>query len=1117
MSQLIQNKKCLEKLDKSFQQQDLNQFSASLAVLKELYSSRSSVYLAEYDLKHLLLSLGLEEVKTLISSEANNVVRLRNLGLAKLVSEDFDGALLEFSKVLEIDGNDSLALYWAGKACVSKGLYQEALDLLLASKNRVPETYLQVAKILMGQSKPDDALKFFEQAALLENTDVSWLTYIFAMKEELANGNLFKPELEANYRKVLTEFSQLAPDYKAEIAALQGDACLWDGDFKASLTHYVDALELNPNIPTVKPSLGYSLLALEQFEDAFPLVAHRHELKSDTVFQKAIYSQIPEWFGESLESKSILVYAEQGIGDQIFQLRYIKNLIAAFPGVRVSVLCDSRLVPLFKRSFSDQISYYSDMTVFSSSLHFDFFVRTTELQAYLEDFNDLSSCSLSSYLCADKEKTDYLKRKYSNDFNEKLKIGLCWKSLSSDSGLRKTLSLQDLKPLFMLDNIQWVSLQLNENPEDISFLEQEYGIKLYVDPEVEAKLSVDDLAAQVASLDAVVSVSSSVVHLAGAIGVPTYCFVPMKSFWYWHTSNGQSRWYNKVYLFRQTQRTDWIQPSKDLFETLKADLDIQAIQPISLEHLTKLNDTQAYQEIRRYFKKGCIGSSRQEKLLVATSYVEAGWLDDAVELLKPLLQENMDDIEASILFSDVALKKGLKEQAIAIVTDVAGGEKHLGLLLQILKCRIELEASANELSQIWKQAIGLVSNKVDDINKVSTFIGMQRDALTSATTVNVSRLKFLYEAAESFDKRFGKVNPIVRPAIMAELHNFEGDPQTAISLFQEAIQKKPELKKSYNSNISFCLLTQGNYKKGFQLNKNRLHDDRLLSNDTCSYPNIPSLTKINNPEDKALLIISEQGVGDQILSWQFLLNFSEIFHFRRIVFLVPHRLVEIAARTFGDRFEVYSEIYSLPADLQADINFQTYLGDIPNYIFGNDFPFKVQPKFLKPDEGLVAMYRKKYTTAFPNKKLVGLSWRSNSATWGGRKDINLNSFKDILEAEGCQCISVQYGASQAEIDQVLPSDLSKRMYLDDSFDSLKSFEHSIAQIAALDHVVTVSNVNAHFAGAMGIPASLLLKKLALWHWGNKVTSDWYPSLTIYREEDYDIWEPIFQKVLTDLS
>lgn len=1115
MSHILATKKYLDLLNESYEQGDLNQFSGIFEHLKNEYQGKSSVIITETDIRLLLLSVGKQKLLSLCESESDSITRFRNQGLIHLMSDDAQSALVSFSALFEIQPDDALGCYWAGKACVSVSLYKEALQLFLSpGSSMVPETYIQVAKVLMGQGKDREALSYFQKSAELENTDISWLTYVFALKDVLSNGNIFDQELEEQYLALLVRLENSDIEYKAEAYGLHGDACLWNGGFGESLGFYTKALELKPDVPTVRPSLGYSLLALEHFNEGFPFVAYRHELFVDTALDGL---STAEWFGEDLSDKHILVYAEQGIGDQVFLLRYLPLLASAFSGVRISVVCDQRLIPIIARSFEMEVTLLSSLAQLKSPDDLDYFVRTTELQAYLERFDRLELCSRAKYISEDSDKKAYLKRRYQNEFGDrKLKIGLCWKSFGFKAGHRKSIELEFLKELFSFKDIQWVSLQMDTTDEDILYLQQTFGIALYRDVEVNAKASLDDLCAQISVLDAVVSVSSSIVHLAGALGIPTYCLVPMKSFWYWHTSNGPSRWYKSVSLFRQTSRIGWEDPVSHLVSRLSEDLELKTQSEVTKAELATLINNQDYISIKNLYLRGLISHSDDLLLDVAKAFIAAGWLDDAVTIVKPILEVDMSNVSACLLFSEIAIKKGMPQQALSILSDLPFTAGDIDLPLQLLRCHIELCSPLDELMPLWKEALKGDKFKVSKINSLSTFLADQRDILVSSSSVNTTRISFLHQAVTLFNDRFEKANPVVFHAIKGELYNFEGETAKAMAHYEKAIVKRPEYESSFKSNIAFCLLSLGEYKKGFELNKARLHDERLLSKDTVQYSHIPYLNRIDGTNLSTLLIISEQGVGDQVLGWQFLLKFSELLPDTRFIFTVPQRLVKAAKQTLGDRFEVCSEIYEIPEATLRLVDKQIYLGDIASFLFSKTDHFSPIHKFLKPDTELVEHYRSKYRSMFPGKKLLGLSWRSKSATWGGRKDIDLSEFKGLLKLAGWQAISVQYGASQEEITSKLGTD-AECLYLDTSFDSLKSFDHCIAQIAALDHVVTVSNVNAHFAGALGIGTSLLLKRLALWHWGNKPVSDWYPDMKIYREEAYDHWDGMFDLVQTEIT
>ncbi len=1110
MNGILEIKPLLDQLEQSFSEKKLSAFSDALLALKHAYGERVSPVILENDVRKLILELGSEQTLSLAEQESNTVSRLRNSGLIQLVSGDFNAALLSFSQFFEYAPNDPYVCYWAGKACVQKGLYQEALQLFLSPGDQIlVETHLSIAKLCMTLGKEDEAIEHFKLAAVRENTDIAWLTYIFSLKSVLDNGNRNCPELEGAYLSCLSDFKSRSDRYVPEILALEADTALWNGDLVRAVSLYVDALSINPTLKSARPSLGYCLLTLEHFEEGFPLIAYRDELDQQEGIA-LLKSHAQEWFGEELSGKSILVYAEQGLGDQVFLCRYISRLRHAVPDCTITVYCDERLASVFRRSLQHRIEYCSNLNSAVTHNSFDYYVRTGELQAYLEQFDDIDACRLDRYLVPDQDKLAYINRKYANEFGKVIKLGLCWKSFSPSAGSRKNVELSELKPLFQLENVQWISLQTDITQDEIDYLKNEYGITLYVDSEVHTKTHIDDLCTQIESLDGVVSVSSTVVHLAGALGVKTFCLLPKKSFWYWHSESRDSRWYRSVSLYRQVERFSWAEPLEDLIRDLKAGFHLKGMEKLTTEALVSLNNASEFSKVLAYYKSGLITMNRANSLLVGKALLELHESDLAGEVIRPLLEKDLNDRDASILFAKVAMQKGLPQQAYVIIKEVENYQDDIDLLLMLIASSIEAKIESDQQIESWSQVVRK-TEKIADINKISEFLADQRKELNERREFNEVRLAFLLKALPVFGDKFNKVNPVLVPAIMGDLCNIQGDPEAAINKFKKVIELKPELKEKMNSNIACSLLTLGRFNEGFKLSSSRLTDSRLKSREAMAYDEIPLINDLSDYKERTVLVTSEQGLGDQVLFWQFLIQAIKEFSLQRVVFMVPQRLVDIAKRTFPASVDVYNDLYALPESRLDDIDGQLSLGDVPASLFTDEYHFDPVFAYLKPRLELIEHYRAKYQSLFPGKKLLGLSWRSASPTWGGRKDIALKEFSELVGLDGWQAISIQYDATQEEIAHGLHG-LSDAVYLDDSFDSKKNIEHCLAQIAALDHVVTVSNVNAHFSGAIGIDTTVLVKRLALWHWGKEEQSVWYPSVNIVREDAFEDWEPVFNKV-----
>jgi ADP-heptose:LPS heptosyltransferase len=166
----------------------------------------------------------------------------------------------------------------------------------------------------------------------------------------------------------------------------------------------------------------------------------------------------------------------------------------------------------------------------------------------------------SGYLKADRYMADLLRAKYTAGRIEKPLVGISWRTIQSAKvSTQKTIPLDRWGPILSLPGVTFVSLQYGECEEELRAAELEFGIRIIRDDAVNAMLDLDSLAAQVAAMDLVISTSNTTAHIAGALNVPTWTFVPQGygSFWHWFLERTDSPWYPSVRLLRQTSRGDW--------------------------------------------------------------------------------------------------------------------------------------------------------------------------------------------------------------------------------------------------------------------------------------------------------------------------------------------------------------------------------------------------------------------------------------------------------------------------------------------------------------------------------------------------------------------------------
>jgi ADP-heptose:LPS heptosyltransferase len=142
--------------------------------------------------------------------------------------------------------------------------------------------------------------------------------------------------------------------------------------------------------------------------------------------------------------------------------------------------------------------------------------------------------------------------------------------------------------------------------------------------------------------------------------------------------------------------------------------------------------------------------------------------------------------------------------------------------------------------------------------------------------------------------------------------------------------------------------------------------------------------------------------------------------------------------------------------------------------------------------------------------IVGISWMSGARRDAVFKSTDLRSWAPILRVPGVTFVSLQYGTVGQQISAAT-RELGVTILEDPAIDQLRDVDGFAAQVAAMDHVVTVSSTAAHVAGALGRPGTVLLPagRGLKWHWmTDRPDTPWYPSLTLLRQRAPDNWDDV---------
>jgi ADP-heptose:LPS heptosyltransferase len=156
---------------------------------------------------------------------------------------------------------------------------------------------------------------------------------------------------------------------------------------------------------------------------------------------------------------------------------------------------------------------------------------------------------------------DELKRRYSagRAAAGRPLIGISWRRAGGALMSDKSLPLAQWGPLLHVAGATFVNLQYGDTAAEIAAAAAQFGVRIISDPAVDPLVSLDAFAAQVAAMDLVISTSSTTAHMAGALNIPVWTFLPvgLGSLWHWFLERDDSPWYPSMKLFRQSHRGDW--------------------------------------------------------------------------------------------------------------------------------------------------------------------------------------------------------------------------------------------------------------------------------------------------------------------------------------------------------------------------------------------------------------------------------------------------------------------------------------------------------------------------------------------------------------------------------
>jgi|HubBroStandDraft_1064217.scaffolds.fasta_scaffold00349_18 Flp pilus assembly protein TadD len=435
---------------------------------------------------------------------------------------------------------NALQHHRAGQLAEAERIYRQ----ILAIDAEHADSLHLLGMIAYHAGRQQDAVEMIRRAIVVHDQGASYHSNLGIVLQ--AQGKL--DEAATCYARALA----LRPG-SAEIHTNLGNILQAQGKLDEAITCHERALTLNPALTEARYNLGLAQLLQGSFTPGWRNFEGRWFSKDFATPMRA-YPQ-PLWTGEKLASGRLLIWGEQGIGDEIMFAGLVPDVIRS--GNRCLLDCDPRLKPLFSRSFPDiEVSSVLSSKIDSENhpeldiaAHLPSGSLPTLFRANQADF----AATTSPYLIADPVERERFRARYADG---RQLVGLAWYTRNRNKGPDRSIDLSLLASLFARPDIRWVSLQYGDHDE-LEGQAAAAGAPVLIDRAVDQFSDIDAFAAQVAALDMVVTIDNSTAHLAGALGVPTIVLLPFVSDWRWLQNREDSPWYPTLRLFRQPKRGDW--------------------------------------------------------------------------------------------------------------------------------------------------------------------------------------------------------------------------------------------------------------------------------------------------------------------------------------------------------------------------------------------------------------------------------------------------------------------------------------------------------------------------------------------------------------------------------
>jgi len=527
----------------------LEAFDKALASRGDLDDARINRGTTYVDVGRIREAIG--DFRSVLSRDPDNINALVGLSRAYRRIDERADASVAIERALRIDPKDVKARLEKSDMLRSLDKFDAALELVeevVADHPDVFEVALSHAECLFRLKRHEEALVEIDRAiALRPQSPVGHVTKALI----LGDVGEFDKQAQALRRAESLGGQGGSIDHVRALVLSERK------QFQAAAEGFEKALKATPHDDALRTNLGMMYLKLGRFREGwreYEWRGHKPDHPMVTYGEKA-----PRWKGEPLEGKRLLIFAEQGHGDNIQFFRFVQQLAAQ--GGDITYLVPKPLLDILRPN-ARGVSVVSDL---AAKQDFDYQISIMSLAHVLDVTLDNLPVE-TPYISADPAYVEKWRERLGTGF----KVGLIWQGNPQyGADLYRSIRLEHYRPLADIPDIRLISLQVFHGLDQLDNLPEGMAVERLGEEITNNPSGYREVAGAMSNLDLIVTSDTGPAHLSGAMGLPVWVALRDNPDWRWLVEGETSPWYPTMRVFRQQERGVWAPVFESIAEALR--------------------------------------------------------------------------------------------------------------------------------------------------------------------------------------------------------------------------------------------------------------------------------------------------------------------------------------------------------------------------------------------------------------------------------------------------------------------------------------------------------------------------------------------------------------------